>query len=117
MGSRIQRQLGGCRPQPKVGASGTALTTGASIDNVTRDLDAMPTRSMSMLVLRASTAPVNSESCLTFIGSNTTTEAFSPRIGCDDIYAITAQESLGRISLLEKTATTFGPAAKLVLSF
>ena len=33
-----------CRPQPKVGASGTALTTGASIDNVTRDLDAMPTQ-------------------------------------------------------------------------
>ena len=113
MGSRIQRQLGGCRPQPKVGASGTALTTGASIDNVTRDLDAMPTQHEHA----CAAAPVNSESCLTFIGSNTTTEAFSPRIGCDDIYAITAQESLGRISLLEKTATTFGPAAKLVLSF
>ena len=39
--------------------------------NVTRDLGAMLTRSMNMLELRASMAPVNSESCLTFIGSNT----------------------------------------------
>ena len=33
--------------------------------NVTRELGAMPKRSMSMLMLRVSMAPVNSESCLT----------------------------------------------------
>ena len=42
--------------------------------NATRDLGSKLTRGMSMFVPRASMPPVNSESRLTLIGSNTTTE-------------------------------------------